>query len=166
VATCAATDGQRPVTTEREATATINQGARSEGSIAPTRMQRRRQQCIRQVAVLTDCSRTRDRPAPGIYSLPIRIDRDTLAAQNIIGIRVLGGFLNIFEVPSSSYYQAMEQPTRVRNLRPAGMSDSETEDTQIERSLMAQNYCTMCGQGMEDYCQVCNVIRDRFPDFS
>jgi len=167
----AAAYGQRSVTTCRTEATARDQSLRSEGSpLTLTRTQRRRQQrrrTDRQVAGVTDRSRARGRLAPGVYSLPIRVDRDALATPTAIGIRVLDGFVNIFEVPSASYHQATEQSTRVREYRPAGLSDeSETEDVLIERSLWPQNYCMMCGQGMEDYCMGCNILRSQFPDLS
>jgi len=169
VAVNAAAEGPRPGTTGREAA--NDGGLQSDGRpITLTRTQRRRQQrrrTDRQVAVITDGRRTRERTAPGAFSLPIRIDRDTMMAPSTIRIRVLDGFLNIFEVPSASYHWAMQQTTRVQDLRPAGMSDSEDDaDACIERSLAVQNYCTMCGAETEEYCCECNALRNRLPDLS
>jgi len=99
----------------------------SESSVAeqsrqPSRTQRRRHQRRRRLAIVTGqvpCGQ----PVPGVYSLPIRINRDTLREPITLGFRLMGGFVSIFEVTWASTTGAV-----VQGRRPAGLSDEEDKE--------------------------------------
>jgi len=61
-----------------------------------------------------------------LYSLPVRLDRNTLRESIPIEYRVKDGFVNISEVPSGAYHQATI--TRAQGLRPADLSDEDDDE--------------------------------------
>jgi len=143
----------------------------SESSVAeqsrqPSRTQRRRHQRRRRLAIVTGqvpCGQ----PVPGVYSLPIRINRDTLREPITLGFRLMGGFVSIFEVPSGEYQRTSTTGTVVQGRRPAGLSDEEDgEWSDVLRASFPTNSCVQCGASMEEHCSMCNALSYRFPNIS
>jgi len=132
----------------------------------PSRSQRRRQQRRQRLAIITGQAPW-GQVAPGVYSLPVRIDRDTLREPITIGFCVVDGFVNIFEVPSGDYHRAMATVTRVQGRRPAGLSDEEDENgpTCCEPAVQRIHVCGVV-RVWKSVVLCVTFILNRFPDLS